>query len=463
MSKQLIIIGGGPAATHAAETIRKLDRESRVTMICDEPAHSRMALPYWLCGKIPPEQMHTGSADHFRQWNITWRGDVRATHLDTTKQKVTLSDESSIHFDELLLATGSRANALPVPGADLSGVLNLWTIRDAQHVLDIAATCSRPRVVLVGAGFIGLIVLNALHQRGWQLTVVEREAELLPRMLNAESATLVRQWLEHKQVAIHTSSSIRAMTQQSDGSKRVELADGTQLDADLVIVAIGVRPNLELVASTPIETDHGILVNDRMQTNVPGIYAAGDVAQGPVRHSNQREVHAIQPTAVDHGRIAGANMAGHPIEYPGSLSMNVLDVCGLQCCSFGRWEDSPEDAITICNAHSLIYRRLCWSDDQITGAIFVGRARDAGMLTDIGMVKGLIQTGARLGSWKGYLQQNPFDVRRAYVASRVPEQLARETLLGQPTTDRHFRRHDEIVRHVPGRSHALFLNRPAAP
>jgi NAD(P)H-nitrite reductase large subunit len=243
----------------------------------------------------------------------------------------------------------------------------------------------------------------------------------------------------------------------------VQLNDGTQVEAELVIVATGVRPDLELVASTTIQTDHGILVDDRMRSNVPGIYAAGDVAQGPVRHSDQREVHAIQPTAVDHGRIAGANMAGHSVQYPGSLSMNVLDVCGLQCCSFGRWnDDASERATTICHPGSSIYRRLCWTNDQITGAIFVGRARDAGMLTDIGMVKGLIQTGVRLGPWKDFLQQHPFDIRRAYIASRVPEQLARETLLGQPSTDRHYRSGGELLRHIPGQSHSLYLDRPSA-
>src|SRR5207245_6799756 len=129
--------------------------------------------------------------------------------------------------------------------------------------------------------------------------------------------------------------------------KRVLLGDGTSLDADLVIVATGIRPNLDLVQGSGIQTADGILVNDRMQTNFPFIYAAGDVAQGPDLYSDKPAVHAIQTTAVDHGRIAGANMAGQEIHYPGSLLMNILDACGLQCASFGRWDDAGAEAMTI--------------------------------------------------------------------------------------------------------------------
>ncbi len=125
-------------------------------------------------------------------------------------------------------------------------------------------------------------------------------------------------------------------------------------------------------------------------------------------------------------------MAGRTVHYPGSLSMNVLDVCGLQCSSFGRWDDASADTVSICNAGGRIYRSLHWTDDRLTGAIFVGRPHDMGMLTDVGMVKGLIQTRIPLGPWKDYLRDNPFDVRRVYVASRVAEQLARRLCWAKP-------------------------------
>src|SRR5262249_6399649 len=154
------------------------------------------------------------------------------------------------------------------------------------------------------------------------------------------------------------------------------------------------------------------------------IYAAGDVAQGPDLLGDKPAVHAIQPTAVDHGRIAGANMAGQTVHYPGSLLMNILDACGLQCASFGRWNETTAEAITISNSDRPIYRRLLWTGDQITGAVFVGPANDLGMLNDVGMVKGIMQTRTPLGTWKDFLRTNPFDIRRPFVAAKVGQKLA---------------------------------------
>ena len=141
-------------------------------------------------------------------------------------------------------------------------------------------------------------------------------------------------------------------------------------------------------------------------------------------------------------------MAGQSIHYAGSLAMNVLDVCGLQCASFGQWQAADGDAITIANPRDFVYRSLHWTGDRVTGALFVGRADHVGMLTDVGMVKGLIQTGVPLGPWKEFLRENPFDVRRAFVACDVPRRLRDETLLGVPAAPRGFR-HDETLPQAP--------------
>src|SRR5262249_50035714 len=160
----------------------------------------------------------------------------------------------------------------------------------------------------------------------------------LPRMLDTTSAQLVESWLQSKGIALHLGTTVQSIV-EIDNRKRVVLANGQQLEADLVIVATGIRPNMELVDGSGIAVDQGILVNDRRQPTFPFIYAAGDVAQGPDLLGDKPVVHAIQPTAVDHGRIAGANMAGQTVHYPGSLLMNILDACGLQGVSFGRWNE----------------------------------------------------------------------------------------------------------------------------
>jgi NAD(P)H-nitrite reductase large subunit len=289
--------------------------------------------------------------------------------------------------------------------------------------------------------------------------VVEREGQVLPRMLDGPAADHVQRWLATRDIPVHCGATVREIRQQADGAKAVLLADGRSLDADIVILATGIRPNLDLVRGSGIATREAILVNDRMQTNFPHVYAGGDVAEGPVLFGAGNAVHPIQPTAVDHGRVAGANMAGHEVHYPGSLAMNVVDICGLQGASFGRWNDAAAEATTIDNPAGFIYRQLLWTDDRISGAVFTGRADDLGMLTDVGMVKGLMQTQTRLGPWKAYLRDNPFDIRRAYVACGVAAKLARTTLLGRPAKARQYRFGSAEPKVAANAAHAVFVAR----
>jgi NAD(P)H-nitrite reductase large subunit len=434
-----LIIGGGPAAINALETIRDLDRgASSITLVSDEPAYSRMVLPYYLADQIAEKEVYTADDTYYASLDIDRRIGTRVNRIEPEAKCATLQDGQSLIFDNLLIATGSSAVIRPIPGADLPGVYPLWTLAHTEAVLRMTQDKPKPEVVMVGAGFIGFIVLNAMYKRGWKLHVVEIANHVLPRMLDPDSARLVESWLENKGVALHLGTTVQSIAEMN-GRKRFALANGQHLEADLVIIATGIRPNTDLVNGSGILLDQGILVNERMQTNFPFVYAAGDVAQGPDLLGDKSVVHAIQPTAVDHGRIAGANMAGQTIHYPGSLLMNILDVCGLQCASFGRWSEAGAETMTICNPQRPVYRRLLWTEDQITGAIFVGPANDLGMLNDVGMVKGIMQTRTSLGAWKEFLRENPFDVRRPFIAAKVGQKLAGATLLGRPSRSRRYR------------------------
>ena len=462
-----VIIGGGPVATNAVETIRQMETEaSQIILISDEPAHSRMALPYWLAGKIPREHTYTGDDQYFKKLDVETRFGPRVTSIDPRGNRLTLDDGNSLEFDNLLIATGASPRQLDIPGVDLPGVQPMWSLAHIESALQAVDGIEKPRAVLIGAGFVGFIVLNAMFKRGWQIAVVEQQAQVLPRMLDADSARIVQDWLGKKNVRVHTSTTVKQIRQVNDRTKVVELDNGLdngqQLEAELVIIAVGIAPNLTLLDGLGldglgIQTDEGILVNDRMQTNFPHIYAGGDVAQGRVMFSDRPEIHAIQPTAVDHGRVAGANMAGQDVSYPGSLLMNVVDVCGLQCASFGNWNDTTAEATTISNANGSIYRKFLWTGDQMTGAIFVGRAKDLGMLTDVGMVKGMLQTQTPLGEWKGFLQKNPFDVRRAYIGAGVASRLSGATLLGRPSQPRQFQFGGAQTNTQPGPGHASYV------
>ncbi len=455
---QHIIIGGGPAATNAVETIRSIDGgQSQITLISDEPAHSRMALPYWLAGNIPEQHTHTGDDAYFERLKVETRFGQRVASVDPAGRVVKLAGGDTLSFDNLLIATGASPVQPPISGTDLPGVQPMWSLEHTRRVLEAAAGMESPRVVLVGAGFIGFIVLNAMFKRGWTLAVVEREAQILPRMLDSDAARIVQSWLDSQGVAVHAGTSVQEISAAADGSKIVRLENGEEIAADIVIIATGIQANLDLIAGAGIETDEAILVNDQMQTNFAHVYAAGDVAQGPVKFSDRREVHAIQPTAVDHGRVAGANMAGQEVHYSGSLLMNVVDVCGLQSASFGNWDDASAEATTISNPAGRVYRKLLWTGDQLTGAIFCGRANDMGMLTDVGMVKGILQTQTPLGPWKEYLQENPFDIRRAYIAAGVAQKLVSTTLLGRPSQPRGYRFQDAQPELPANPAHAVYV------
>jgi NAD(P)H-nitrite reductase large subunit len=303
-------------------------------------------------------------------------------------------------------------------------------------------------------------MLNAIYKKGWPLVVVEREAHVLPRLLDAHAAQIASDWLQQKGVALYCDTTVKEIRAHGE-AKTVELENGTVLDADLVVMATGVKPNVELAEAAGIATaEGGILVNDHLQTNFPHIYAAGDVACGPVYYSDQVAIHAIQPTAVDHGRVAGANIAGQDVRYGGSLLMNILDVCGLQNVAYGNWLDQNAEEMVIANPQAHIYRKLMWHGDEITGAMFLGRANDVGMLTDVGMVKGIMQTRTRLGPWKEYLREHPFDIRRVYIATKVASKLAGTTLVGQPSKTRRYHYGGVMARPQAGPGHQVYVNTP---
>jgi NAD(P)H-nitrite reductase large subunit len=331
----------------------------------------------------------------------------RVSTVDPANRSLTLADGSSMSYDRLLVATGSHTTRPPIPGMDLPGVENCWTLQDARHIAERARPGSK--VVLLGAGFIGCIVLEALVARKVQLTVVELEDRMLPRMMDPTGAELLKSWCERQGVRTLTNTRVTAVESAGE-ALRLSLDGGPSLDADLVVCATGVRPNLDLVAGSGVATDVGILVDHHLETTVPGIYAAGDVAQGPVFGSSKQEVHAIQPTASEHGQIAGHNMAGHQTRYHGSLSMNVLNTLGLVSSSFGAWDGVPGgDRAQTLDRESSQYLRLEFQDDRLVGAIALG------LTQHVGVIRGLIQNGIDLGAWKDRLMHDPHQVMSAYL------------------------------------------------
>lgn len=449
-----LIIGGGPAGYNAAETIRQYDQRAKITMVSDDPAHSRMVIPYYMARQIPEEHVYTGTEAYFKSKKIGTIFGKRVCYVDSENSAVVLTDATRIRYKNLLLATGSSPTKPPIAGIGLPGVYNCWTIRDAEAILKQLK--KGKDVVFVGAGFIGFIVLNALAKIDCRLHVVESQSHVLPRMLDGEAARLVESWLHEKQIVVHTGATVDRI--ERDGQRlTAHLTTGVVLHGDAVVISTGIRPNVNFLEGSGVKTNAAVVVDDHLRTNVKNIYAAGDIAEGPDLLNGSKVVHAIQPTAVDHGRVAGANMAGKRVKYRGSLLLNILDVVGLQCASFGRWAEPDLEDKTVINETRPIYRRLVFDGDVLVGAALVGRTNDVSNLNDMGMIKGFIQTRTPLGQWKDYIVHNPLDIRRAYLATGIAQKLLNTTLLPQAADGRDYRFKDAPATTKRSKHHKTFM------
>ena len=406
-----VIAGAGPAGIVAAETLTGIDPGAKIIVIGDEPEppYSRMALPYLLAGAIGEEGTHLRRGEG----RLAGRGIElrrgRVASLDPASRKLGLEDGATLDYDTLLIATGSSAIRPPIPGADLAGVVNCWTLADARAI----AAAARPgaRVTLMGAGFIGCIVLEALAARGVVLTVIEAEDRMLPRMMDDAGGEMIKRWCERKGVTIRTGVRVDRIEKGESEALTLTLDDGSNLAADLVVAATGVRANTGFLAGSGLRLGDGITVDDHLASSADGVWAAGDVAEGFDFSTGGRAVHAIQPTAAEHGRIAALNMAGRPARYSGSLSMNVLNTLGLISSSFGRWQGvSGGDTVVRSDPDRSRYLKLAFDGDVIVGALALG------LTEHVGVLRGLIQSRVPLGPWKDRLTGNPFRLMEAYLA-----------------------------------------------
>ncbi len=404
-----VIIGAGPAGVIAAETLRTADPQASVTVIGDEPEppYSRMAIPYLLTGSVGEEGTYLRhGAGHYETLGVDLRRD-RVTRVHARDGRVELESGGHLDYDRLLIASGSHAVRPPITGMDLPRVENCWTLGDARRIAESARKDSR--VVLMGAGFIGCIVLEALAKRGVALTVIEMGERMLPRMMDEVGGDMIARWCETKGVRVLTGVRVEAVASVK-GALALSLDNGESLPADLVVCATGVSPNVDFLVGTGIDMEDGVLVDAHLQSSVPGIYAAGDVAQGPDFSTGLRQVHAIQPTASEHGRIAALNMAGRPTRFRGSLSMNVLNTLGLISSSFGLWMGAEGgEGARAADAERFRYLRLEFDEDCLVGALALG------LTQHVGVIRGLIQTRVRLGSWKERLMRDPLLVMDAYL------------------------------------------------
>jgi NAD(P)H-nitrite reductase large subunit len=406
-----VILGAGPAGITAAEAIRKLDAAATITIIDGEgeTPYARMAIPYLLSDQIKESGTRLRiDPEHYRKLNIDLEK-VRATSVNTASASVHLADGRVLTYDRLLIATGSTPSREKIEGIDLPGVHTCWTLADARAIQ--AAVEPGARVVQMGAGFVGCIIIKALVERGANLTILVRSGRMVSRMMPVKASEMIGQWCESQGVRVLGKT--QAARIERDGSAlKVTLTTGETLAADVYLSVVGVKPGIDFLAGSGIAMEDGIFVDEHMRTNVPGIYAAGDVALSRDCLTGERQVNAIQPNAVEQGRIAALNMVGGDTRFVGSFAMNVLDTLGLISCSFGQWQgEAGGQSVELVDEPNYRYLSLQFGSDRLIGATAIG-------LTDhVGALRGLIEGRVKLGEWKDVLLNDPTQVMHAYLAT----------------------------------------------
>jgi NADPH-dependent 2,4-dienoyl-CoA reductase/sulfur reductase-like enzyme len=427
-----VILGAGPAGVIAAETIRKHAPGDTITLIGDEPdaPYSRMAIPYLLIGNINEQGTYLRkSASHFDDLRIK-QIKSKVSEVNATGRSVKLANGESIAFDKLLIATGSQPVRPPIAGMDSPGVHPCWTLEDARAIQALAKPGAR--VLQMGAGFIGCIIMEALASRGVKLSVVEMGDRMVPRMMGPVAGGMIRDWCESKGVQVFTGTKVEAITpsagaekgllgklaaavglssDEPQGALQVRLSSGQTVEADLVISATGVRPAIGFLQGSGITCLQGVLTDDRMQTNVPGVYAAGDCAEAFDKVSGKTIVSAIQPNAAEQARVAALNMVGQNADLKGVTQINVLDTLGMISTSFGNWEGVPggEQAVLTDKAAGR-HLSLQFKDDVLVGCNSVGWTEH------VGVMRGLVEGQVPLGEWKARLMKDPTRLVDAYLA-----------------------------------------------
>lgn len=416
-----VIIGNGVASIAAVEAIRNQDEDGKITIISDEPhlAYSRPLISYLLAGKVSEESMPYRDRDFYEKNKVETLLGKKAIALNPKKKLVTLADKRKISFDKLLIATGGTSIFPDVRGKDLEGVFTFTKWGDVKRIREYIDKNKVKKVVLVGGGLIGLKTVEGLMELKMKVSIVELADRILGATFDKKASDLIESRLKKMGCKVITKNTV-AKVRGRKKAAGVILKDGVKLDCGMVIFAIGVAPNVEIAKGTRIKINRGILVDSHMQTNIPDIYAAGDVVEGPDLVAGGTRPIAIWPNAFKQGTIAGSNLAGVPKEYVGSFTMNSVELCDLPTISVGL-TDPKEDGYEVldyCDEENFVYKKVVLKGDTIVGAIFIKDIDRAGIYT------GLITDKVDVSSFKEHLLKEDFGLLS------LPEQYRKHLVSG---------------------------------
>lgn len=385
MIMRYVIIGGSAAAISAVEAIRSLDRDSQIDLFSDEatPLFSRVLLPYYIAEELSKPFLNFRSSDFFEQTKVNAHLGVKVKEIYVASKTILTEGGETFPYDKLLLATGGHPIVPPIPGIQKDGISTLKTMADAEKIYQLKGQ----RAVVIGAGSVGVESCISLRKRGMEVTLLEQLGQVLPTVFDEEAAAIIQKKIEH--LGITTITGERALQFSGNGHVESVITESRELKCDLVVVAVGVKPAIELAQKAGIDIGslEGISVNAQMMTNVPDIYAAGDVVEtfDITRQSNW--INAIWPCAVEQGRIAGLNMAGKKTLYEGSFRRNSIgNFIGVPAISMGL---TRADTCSTCEAGESFqeikrrtkesYKKLIIRNGKLVGAILVGQTQKAGL------------------------------------------------------------------------------------
>jgi len=378
MSEPLVIVGNGMAAARLCEELasRALGRYA-VAIIGEERqlAYNRVLLSSVLAGETESDDIALRPARWWRDRGVTLQCGAPATAVDLAARTVSVADGKTLGFAKLVFATGSRPIRLPISGADLKGVL---TFRDLADVASISrAACKNSRVVVVGGGLLGLEAAYGLAKAGARVTLVHLMDRLMERQLDPRAATMLKRAVEAK--GIEVLLNVETARFVGDGCvEAVELKDGRILDAETVVVAVGVKPNAEIAAAAGLKVNRGIVVDDHLATSAPGVFAIGECAE------HRGICYGLVEPAYEQAQVLAAHLVGEAADYHGSAVATNLKVAGINVYSAGSFlGDVGAQQITLHDAGLDVYRKLVIERGRLAGAVLFGDTSDGPWYLDL--------------------------------------------------------------------------------
>jgi len=368
-----VIIGNSAAGIGAVEKIRQLDKSGEITVISSEPHHtySRPLISYLLQGKTDEQRMKYRDDMFYERNKCTLLAGKTVTKIYPDKKCVELDDGKVISYDKLLVATGSSAFLPPVEGLDT--VAEKYTFMSLDDARKLQAALSKDKKVLIlGAGLIGLKCAEGILDKVGEITVVDLAPRILSSILDDEGAGIVQEHLESKGIKFILSAGAKSF----NGNMAV-LSNGETVEFDILVIAVGVRPNTKLLAGIA-DIDRGIIINDKCETTAKDIYAAGDCTQSTDVSSGQSKIMALLPNAYMQGECAGANMAGGDMSFDKAIPMNAIGFFGLHIITAGTYQGD-----VYIDKRGGGYKKLFYGSDKLNGYILIKNVEKAGIYTKL--------------------------------------------------------------------------------